>query len=381
MLGFEDNLIVDLIYTVTDCDGQIATGTLAVDFDDDMPRVNGAVESRIVDEDDIETDWSTGHEPKRRRCRRFLDHREPVPAPRSCPARRPAWSTSAPTRYPEGDEEPPSEDTPAAIIGSGMIFGFTADVIAQMEALGLHSKQSVQPATENGLPLFYTTFTDGDWHVLAGFEPDPDVGCPGGGHNADLGDTGNPVFELRVNQITGEYEFRLFDELIHRLPPGFPERLRREFRPASGEPDPVTGRRSSPASTSARSSRSPTMTATAATLDGKFDDPDPRRRSGSGHRRESARYRAARRDPRSAGRQLLRIAGRSVRQRHQLVQRQGAVCRRWKPAATSATILMFPATPTARWPATVRSAMRAAFFRSFLAYWAPRLAPTSRPPE
>ena len=63
VLGFEDNLLVDLIYTVTDSDGQIATGTLTVDFDDDMPRVTGAVESRIVDEDDIDTPWSLGTSP------------------------------------------------------------------------------------------------------------------------------------------------------------------------------------------------------------------------------------------------------------------------------------------------------------------------------
>ena len=72
------------------------------------------------------------------------------------------------------------------------------------------------------MPLFYTTFTDGDWIVLAALEPDPDLADPGDGPTPNLGDTGNPVFELRVNQITGEYEFRLFDELIHVLPPDFP---------------------------------------------------------------------------------------------------------------------------------------------------------------
>jgi large repetitive protein len=63
VLGFEDNLIVDLIYTVTDADGQTVTGTLTVDFDDDMPRVTGAVESRIVDERRHHDPVVAGHEP------------------------------------------------------------------------------------------------------------------------------------------------------------------------------------------------------------------------------------------------------------------------------------------------------------------------------
>ena len=70
--------------------------------------------------------------------------------------------------------------------------------------------------------------------MLAAFEPDPDVADPGDGANPDLGDTGNPVFELRVNQFTGEYEFRLFDELIHVLPEDFPNGSDENFtlRPA-----------------------------------------------------------------------------------------------------------------------------------------------------
>ena len=74
LLGFEDNLLVDLIYTVTDGNGSTDTGSVTIDFDDDMPRVTGAVESRIVDEDDIKTAVVAGHEPGRWRCRR-LHHR------------------------------------------------------------------------------------------------------------------------------------------------------------------------------------------------------------------------------------------------------------------------------------------------------------------
>ena len=45
--------------------------------------------------------------------------------------------------------------------------------------------------------------------ILSAFEPDEFPGAP---------NTGNPVFELRLNTINGDYEFRLFDELIHKLP-------------------------------------------------------------------------------------------------------------------------------------------------------------------
>ena len=93
-----------------------------------------------------------------------------------------------------------------------------------MEALNLYSKQSVQPASANGLELTYTTSLDGDFIVLSAREPDENPGFP---------NTGNPVFELRINQFTGEYEFRLFDELMHKLPPAGTSEQNFEIR--SGE--------------------------------------------------------------------------------------------------------------------------------------------------
>jgi Domain of unknown function (DUF5801)/RTX calcium-binding nonapeptide repeat (4 copies) len=221
--AFEDNLIVDLIYTVTDGDGQTATGSLSVDFDDDMPRLTGAIESRIVDEDDIKTAWSHGTSPDDGSADGSITENSTGAA---------FISGSLGGLVSLGaDEFPQSQGEGEGQSQSGAIFGFTSDVIQHMEALGLYSKQSVQPATENGLPLYYQTSTDGPWQVLSAFEPD----TPG------PGDTGNPVFELRVNQFTGEYEFRLFDELIHQLPPGFPNGADENFGLRSGEPDPITG--------------------------------------------------------------------------------------------------------------------------------------------
>src|SRR5262249_16204294 len=99
--------------------------------------------------------------------------------------------------------------------GSGIpTFAFTSDVIQHMLDLGRFSKQSLEPATDNGIPLIYRTSTDGNDIVLTAYEPDPNVD-PGNGNPPNLGATGNIVFELRVDQSTGDYEFRLFDELMH----------------------------------------------------------------------------------------------------------------------------------------------------------------------
>ena len=100
-----------------------------------------------------------------------------------------------------------------ALVNSGadspVTFGFTADAILQLNALGLYSKQSASGDGANGLNLTYAQSYDGDWLVLTATEPDSPISG---------GDTSNPVFELRLNQVSGLYEFRLFDELIHQAP-------------------------------------------------------------------------------------------------------------------------------------------------------------------
>lgn len=54
--------------------------------------------------------------------------------------------------------------------------------------------------------LEYLVTQDGNFAVLTATEPDI---------NPWSGDTSNPVFELRLNTVTGQYEFRLYDELVH----------------------------------------------------------------------------------------------------------------------------------------------------------------------
>ena len=80
-------------------------------------------------------------------------------------------------------------------------FAFSSDAIAKLTALGLFSKETAQGNGENGKPLFYQTSSGGlNEVVITGYEPNPQ---------------GNPVFSLTLNTVTGAYEFRLFDELIH----------------------------------------------------------------------------------------------------------------------------------------------------------------------
>lgn len=185
-------------------------GIFVVDVVDDTPTVVGEPILRTVDEDDIDTPWSHGTSPDDGNADGSITENPGGPV-------NPAFiSGSLDAIVSIGADELP-EGAP--------IYSFTADAITKMQELGLYSKQSVQPAAENGLPLTYTQTVDGDFIVLSAFEPDA---VPGGI------DTGNPVFELRINQFTGEYEFRLFDELIHLLPP--PGTSVENFELRSGEP-------------------------------------------------------------------------------------------------------------------------------------------------
>ena len=49
----EDNILVDLTYTVRDFDGESTTGTLTVDIDDDIPIQNSTVENKTVEEEHL----------------------------------------------------------------------------------------------------------------------------------------------------------------------------------------------------------------------------------------------------------------------------------------------------------------------------------------
>jgi len=174
--------VLSVTVTVTDGDGDSASQSVDVGptirFEDDRPSLTGAVIERTVDEDDIDTAWSQGNHP---------------------------GDGSADGSLTEGS-------TGAAIVSGTLStlikvgaddagkFSFSSDAVAKLTALGLFSKETALGNGENGKSLIYNITVNGNETVITAHEPNPQ---------------GNPVFSLTVNTLTGAYEFRLFDELIH----------------------------------------------------------------------------------------------------------------------------------------------------------------------
>ena len=189
----QNNLPIDLSSAIvaTDADGDSITlsSGFTVNVTDDVPEVVGKKITAIVDEDDIDTPWSEGTNPDDGNADGSLTGGPGDP-----------WNVQP--AYVSGSL--------AAVVSFGAddkgSFDFTDNVLATMASLHLYSKQSALP--ENGLQLTYALNHTGGFAILTAFEPD----TPGPGN------TGNPVFELRLNQDTGDYEFRLYDELIHVAP-------------------------------------------------------------------------------------------------------------------------------------------------------------------
>ena len=164
-----------LTATATDGDGDTASASLDLSagifaIQDDGPSVVGEPMSVIIDEANINTDYSVGTEP--------------------------------------GEGPALISGSLASLVDFGTDgqghFAFTDDAIEQLDALGLASKQSFFGL--QSVSLQYSLAEDGDFLVLSATEPDI---------NPWSGDTSNPVFELRLNTQTGQYEFRLYDELVH----------------------------------------------------------------------------------------------------------------------------------------------------------------------
>ena len=164
-----------LTATATDGDGDTASASLDLSsgifvIQDDGPSVVGESMTETIDEANINTDYSVGTEP--------------------------------------GEGPALISGTLAGLVDFGTDgqghFAFTEDAAAQLEALGLASKQSFFGL--KSVALEYSVTQDGDFAVLTATEPDI---------NPWSGDTSNPVFELRLNTVTGQYEFRLYDELVH----------------------------------------------------------------------------------------------------------------------------------------------------------------------
>jgi T1SS-143 domain-containing protein len=183
-------------FTATDGDGDTATSFLTMRITDDVPYASGAVISRTVDEDDIDTPWSHGTSPD------------------DGSADGSTTENSTGAAFISG--------TLAGLVAPGADlpgkFAFTSNAVVQLTALGLFSKESALGNGENGKPLGYTISNGppgSNEIVITGNEPNPQ---------------GNPVFSLTLNTVTGAYEFRLFDELIHMPGDGQNDDLR------SGQP-------------------------------------------------------------------------------------------------------------------------------------------------
>lgn len=183
--SFEDNIVLNVQFTITDSNGTATPGTIAIDIDDDSPAIiSDATVIRTVDEDDILTPWSIG---------------------------------TSPNTSPEGagDESVTQGGGglihPAVVTGSvaGVVsfgadgegaFGFTADARDYFTSLGLYSKQTALP--ENGIKLTYTVTEDAANHTITL-------------HGVEPGNTGNPVFDFVLDTQTGDFAFKLYDELVH----------------------------------------------------------------------------------------------------------------------------------------------------------------------
>lgn len=191
------------ILKATDFDGDsvVLEDMVKIRIRDDVPELSGKTVVGVVDEDDIDTPWSQGTSPNDGDA---LDGSFTEDGPGNV---NPAYIDSEKYGSLAGIVNLGADERAD---GKKFFFnGSLGDVEAKMDALGLYSKNNVQPADQNGLKIYHEASIDGNWLVIEAFEPD----TPGPGN------TGNPVYELRVNQVTGEWEFRLFDELIHDLPP------------------------------------------------------------------------------------------------------------------------------------------------------------------
>ncbi|MBE1426554.1 T1SS-143 domain-containing protein [Desulfomicrobium macestii] len=191
----EDKLSLDLssVIKATDGDGDSITleSGFVIKVTDDVPELIGR-EIGKVSENDIDTDWSVGTSPNdgHRLDGSFTGD--------------PGTGASGPA-FIEGEL--------GRIVNFGADddgkFRFTDDAKAQLLELGLTSMQSYKGL--QAVPLDYTIDPLGEdgYYVLTATEPDLDK-RPGPDH-----DTGNIVFELRLDSNTGHYEFRLYDELAH----------------------------------------------------------------------------------------------------------------------------------------------------------------------
>ncbi|MGV3576671.1 MAG: hypothetical protein ACO1O4_16225, partial [Devosia sp.] len=177
--NYEDDIVLNFEFTAKDADGDTVGGSFTVTVDDDMPVLvtNGEHNNvRIVDEDDIRTEFSHGTSPN--------------------DGAGDGSYTGNPATNGAG---------PAYIYGSlGGVVNFGADGFGGFGInSGAYSTFATYGLTSNGDPLSYFVENGEIWTTFT----------------ATAGEDGRTVFEFRLNVTTGAYEFRLYDQLDHDAPP------------------------------------------------------------------------------------------------------------------------------------------------------------------
>ncbi|PWK76757.1 DUF5801 repeats-in-toxin domain-containing protein [Aminobacter sp. AP02] len=197
------NNLVEVVLTAKDNDGDTVEKSInignKISFEDDGPKLTGGTEIKIVNEDDIDSSWSQGTSP----------HGQGQADPEN------DGDNSYTNNQPGPNDPAYTSGSLAALVNAGadnpLTFEFKAGMVEYFTQLGLYSKESANGDGPNGLKLTYATSTSGDWVTFRATEPD----SPN-----SFGNSSNPVFELRLNTKTGQYEFRLYDELIHKAGDG-----------------------------------------------------------------------------------------------------------------------------------------------------------------
>jgi len=212
----EGSIALTATAKVVDEDGDIASDSETVDitgaigFQDDVPTLLDVRPLTVtVDEGDILTRWSQGT----------------------------TTNDGSGDGSITGGPDDPWYKQPAYVEGTlaGLVsfggdgkgrFEFTADAIAQLEALQLYSKETALPEDGEALTYELTSPNGNNISILRAYEP----GTEG------IGGTRNPVFELKLFTDTGKFEFRMYDELIHVAPE---EGADKNFDLRSGTGDPI----------------------------------------------------------------------------------------------------------------------------------------------
>ncbi|MCJ8237261.1 DUF5801 domain-containing protein (plasmid) [Rhizobium sp. SSM4.3] len=176
----EDDVAIDFAFTVQDSDGDTASSSFTVTVNDDSPIAEVSAVALTVAENDIKNRLSIGSDPF---------NQENGEDSRSLPALLGVGFAST-----VSGELASSVSFGADGAAAGGGFSFTSDAISKLNDMGLLSKgSSVVFTTINGVIVGYVN------NAFGGFQPLID----------------RPVMSIQLDKQTGEFVFRLYDQLDH----------------------------------------------------------------------------------------------------------------------------------------------------------------------